>query len=103
MATKKPRLLKFKRNSPLIHNIMLTLIISKVYHYIEKRLLQLRTKLFSTYCANQLKSVGKNFRIHYSSSVLSLSQIEIGDGFYTGKHLRLRAYEGYEGGDIIQP
>lgn len=57
---------------------------------------RIHLNLFCIYCKRQLKSCGSNFRIHYSSSVLSLHCISVGDNFNTGTGLRLRAYSEYE-------
>lgn len=46
-----------------------------------------------------MKSCGKNFKIHSSSSVLSLNKISVGNNFNTGPMLRLRAYYEFENED----
>lgn len=71
-------------------------LISRILFFIKHKIERIYHDLFCTYCKKQLKSCGSNFRIHYSSSLLSLHCISVGDNFNTGPRLRLRAYSEYE-------
>lgn len=70
--------------------------ISRIFFFLQRKLRKIRTILFCVYCQKELKSCGINFKIHYTSSVLSLNCISIGHNFNTGARLRLRAYNEYE-------
>ena len=69
---------------------------SRVFFFIQKKYTKIKSNLFCVWCAKQMKSCGKNFRIHTTSSVLSLNRISVGDNFSTGPLLRLRAYDVFE-------
>lgn len=70
--------------------------ISRILFFIQRKLEKIYSTLFCVYCQRQLKSCGIKFRIHYTSSILSLNCISVGDNFNTGPRLRLRAYNEYE-------
>lgn len=70
--------------------------LSRVIFFILRQYEKMKTSLFCIWCIGQMKSHGKNIRMHPSSSVLSLHRISVGNNFNTGPMLRLRAYEEYE-------
>lgn len=69
--------------------------LSRIFFFILRKYERLKANLFCVWCAGQMKSHGKNIRMHSSSSVLSLHRISVGSNFNTGPMLRLRAYEEY--------
>lgn len=70
---------------------------SRVFFFIQKKYTKIKSNLFCVWCVKQMKSCGKNFRIHPSSSVLSLHNISIGDDFVAGERLKLRTFNEWGG------
>lgn len=71
--------------------------ISRVYFHILRRMSLIRQCLFTIWYTKLLKSCGKNSKIHYTTTFLSLDRISIGDNFDGGARLKLRAHKEFRG------